>query len=86
MKAHESWYSPRVRQQLNVVRWGAVGAPVLLFPTAGGDLEEVERFGLIGALEPLLAAGRIKVYSVDSLAGRSGSRRSPCAPRPAPPW
>jgi esterase/lipase superfamily enzyme len=45
--------------------------PVLVFPTAGGDAEEIERFGLIDALSDLLAAGRIKVYSVDSIAGRS---------------
>ena len=51
-------------------RWGI--APVLLFPTAGGDAEEVERFKLIHVLEPLLGAGRIKVYSVDSIAGQEG--------------
>jgi esterase/lipase superfamily enzyme len=53
------------------VRWGTFGRPVLLFPTAGGDAEEVERFGLIGALMPLLLAGRIKIYSTDSVAGRA---------------
>ena len=74
MNAAEVWYSPRVEQDVRVVRWGAVGTPVLLFPTAGGDAEEAERMGLIGALEPLLAAGRMKVYSVDSIAGRSWTR------------
>jgi esterase/lipase superfamily enzyme len=44
---------------------------VLVFPTAGGDAEEVERFGLVDALSGLLATGRIKVYSVDSISGRS---------------
>ncbi len=58
-----------------MARWGEVGTPVLLFPTAGGDAEECERFGIIGALEPLLAAGRIKVYSFDSIAGRAWLRR-----------
>jgi esterase/lipase superfamily enzyme len=43
---------------------------VLVFPTAGGDAEEIERFQMIRALEPLLAAGRIKIYSPDSVAGR----------------
>ncbi len=27
-----------------LVRWGTYGQPVLLFPTAGGDAEEIERF------------------------------------------
>lgn len=52
-----------------MVRWGTVGQPVLLFPTAGGDAEEVERWNLIAALGPLLEAGKIKVYSCDSVAG-----------------
>jgi esterase/lipase superfamily enzyme len=54
-----------------MARWGSFGTPVIVFPTAGGDAEEVERFQLIDALRGLLAAGRIKVYSVDSVSGRS---------------
>jgi esterase/lipase superfamily enzyme len=53
------------------VRWGEVGTPVLVFPTAGGDAEEIERFHLIDAVAPLLDAGRIKLYSCDSVAGRA---------------
>lgn len=83
MKVRERWYSPRVREEVTVVRFGHFGTPVLLFPTAGGDAEECERFLMIQALEPLLSAGRIKVYSCDSVAGRtwidgtsSGARRA----------
>jgi len=65
------WFSPRVEQEVTLVRWGHYGTPVLLFPTAGGDAEEVERFHLIGALWPLIEAGRIKVYSTGSVAGRA---------------
>jgi esterase/lipase superfamily enzyme len=70
MKARETWYSPRLERDMTVVRYGHYGAPVLLFPTAGGDAEECERFLMLRALEPLLDAGRIKVYSCDSVAGR----------------
>ena len=55
---------------MTVVRWGQYGTPVLLFPTAGGDAEECERFLMIRALMPLLEAGRIKIYSCDSAAGQ----------------
>jgi esterase/lipase superfamily enzyme len=44
--------------------------PVLLFPTAGGDAEECERFLMIKVLTPLIEAGRIKVFTCDSVAGR----------------
>jgi esterase/lipase superfamily enzyme len=62
-----SWRSERLGRELRVVRCGAVGTPVLLFPTAAGDAEECERFLMIDALAPLMEAQRIKVYSVDSL-------------------
>jgi esterase/lipase superfamily enzyme len=65
------WHSPHVEQAVQLVRWGHLGTPVLLFPTAGGDAEEVERFKLIHVLKPLIEAGRIKVYSTDSIAGKA---------------
>ncbi|MHC4263169.1 MAG: esterase family protein [Planctomycetota bacterium] len=65
-----SWHSERVGREVQVVRWGEVGTPVVFFPTAAGDAEECERFLLIDALEPLLSAGRIKLYSVDSVPGQ----------------
>jgi esterase/lipase superfamily enzyme len=66
-----SWYSEWMRRESTLVRWGVTGQPVLVFPTAGGDAEEIERFHLVRVLEPLLSAGRIKIYSCDSVAGRA---------------
>ena len=71
MKTTSRWYSDRVKTEITVVRWGTFGRPVLVFPSAGGDAEEIERFGLIDACGPLLAEGRVKLYSVDSVAGRA---------------
>ena len=59
-----SWQTQRLPCPARVVRWGYYGRPVLIFPTAGGDLEEIERHGLIGALSGLIDAGR----TVDGLA------------------
>ena len=42
-----------------------------MFPTAGGDAEEIERFHLVTAVGEFLADGKVKLYSVDSLAGRA---------------
>jgi len=69
MTATWSWFSPAIKAPMALTRWGEVGTPVLLFPTAGGDSIEIERFLMIDALSPLLAAGRIKVYSVSSVPG-----------------
>ncbi len=70
VKEKISWYSHRLESDFQVVRWGSYGLPLLLFPTAGGDAEEVERFFLIKQLEPFIHAGRLKVYSLDSINGR----------------
>jgi esterase/lipase superfamily enzyme len=66
-----TWTTPRFPHPARLVRWGHFGTPVLVFPTAGGDFEEIERFQLVGALTQLIDGGRIKVYSVDALAVRA---------------
>ncbi len=70
-KTVSRWYSDRLKQEISLIRWGHWGKPVLLFPTAGGDAEEAERMHLIGAIWPLIEAGRIKVYTCDSVAGKA---------------
>jgi esterase/lipase superfamily enzyme len=74
------WRSERLERDVTLVRWGSFGRPVIVFPTAGGDAEEIERFLMIEALAGLIDAGKIKVYSCDSAAGqallgREGSAR-----------
>jgi esterase/lipase superfamily enzyme len=71
MFSKSTWYSERMKREATMVRWGVTGQPVLIFPTAGGDCEEIERFHLIRVLDPLISAGRIKVYSCDSVAGEA---------------
>jgi esterase/lipase superfamily enzyme len=78
-----SWASARLaalpsgqsaRGTARVSRWGHYGTPLLLFPSAGGDFEEVERFHLIDAIRGLVESGRIKVFSVDGLAAHAWLR------------
>jgi esterase/lipase superfamily enzyme len=70
-KVKTTWRSDRLQREVTLVRWGTFGKPVLLFPTAGGDAEEIERMHLVGAVGELLEAGRIKLYSCDSAAGKA---------------
>src|SRR5215472_7766628 len=71
MKTTQTWSSSRVQQDITVVRWGTFGKPVLVFPSAGGDANEIERNGLVDACSGLLAEGKVKLYSVDSVAGQA---------------
>jgi esterase/lipase superfamily enzyme len=70
MKELTTWYSTRVERDVTLARWGHYGTPVLVFPTAGGDAEEIERFHLVDATGELLGAGRVKLYSCESVNGR----------------
>lgn len=69
MKLRERWYSSRLQSDVTVARWGHHGKPVIVFPTAGGDAEEIERMGLVDSAADFLEAGRAKIYSCDSVAG-----------------
>lgn len=64
-----SWHSPALNRSMPLACWGDFGKPVLLFPTAGGDFEESERFLMLRVLNPLIEARRIKVYSCGSISG-----------------
>ena len=60
MKATERWYSPRLHQPIGLARWGHYGTPVLVFPTAGGDAEEIERNHLVKARGGGVESGGVK--------------------------
>jgi esterase/lipase superfamily enzyme len=68
-KITTNWRSDRLHREVKVCRWGSWGQPVIIFPTAGGDAEEIERMHLITVLKPLIEKGAIKVYACDSVAG-----------------
>ena len=71
MKVTDRWSSSRLQQDIAIARWGHYGVPVLVFPTAGGDAEEIERHHLVAACNELIDSGRVKLYSCDSVAGRA---------------
>ena len=59
-----------------VATYGHWGRPVLAFPAERGDAGEFERRGMVDAIGDMLAAGRVKLYCVDSFDGESWSNRS----------
>ena len=61
------WRSPSLGMDMPIVEYGHAGKPILLFPTAAADYLENERFFLIKAMEPLLFAGRVRIFSIDSI-------------------
>lgn len=66
-----SWYSPRLQKEMPVAVYGHYGFALLMIPTAAADFLEYERFGLIHALQPFIDAGKLKVFSINSVNNES---------------
>lgn len=73
------WHSPALDRVMDVAVFGTAGKPVLLFPTAGGDFLEAERFKLLEVIRPLIEEGRARVYCCGSVSG-DGWLNSDAAP------
>ncbi len=62
-----SWYSPALEKEMPIAIYGHYGFALLLIPTAAADYLEYERFGLIESIRPFIEAGKLKVFSIDSI-------------------
>jgi hypothetical protein len=61
------WYSHRTGKQMPIVQYGTSGHPLLLLPTAQSDLYDCERFLLIRSIQHHIFAGRVTVFSINSV-------------------
>lgn len=65
------WYSPALHKNMEIAVYGHYGFALLLLPTAGADFLEYERFQLIDAIRPYIDAGKVKVFSINSINSES---------------
>lgn len=79
----EGWHSPSLGQDMPIVSYGHWGHPLLLFPTAAADFLENERFHLIGSIAPAIDAGRVRVFSINSINNQSWMDRGLPVPEQA---
>jgi esterase/lipase superfamily enzyme len=63
----DQWYCSRIGLDMPIVAYGWAGPPLLMLPTAAADFLEYERFQMIDAIAPFIDAGRVRVYSVNSV-------------------
>lgn len=68
---HHHWYSGRLGRELGVVVIGHWGAPILTFPTSGGNEWEYHDRRLVAGVADLVDQGRVKFFCVDSNASES---------------
>jgi esterase/lipase superfamily enzyme len=76
-----AWYSQNLGMEMPLVAYGHAGYPLLMFPTAAADYLEYERFHLVDAIQPLIEAGRVRAYSINSV-----NRYSLLNEQASPPW
>src|SRR5207344_1373798 len=62
-----SWNSPSLNKDMPMAIYGHYGMALLLIPTAGADYLEYERFQLMDSIAGFVNAGRVKVFSVNSI-------------------
>ena len=65
-----SWYSPALNKDMPVAVYGNYGFALLLIPTAAADYLEYECFQLLDAIAPFIDAGKVKVFSINSIKTR----------------
>lgn len=83
MARHHLLDSPHLGRRAHVWSFGEVGHPVVVFPSNAGVAHEWKESGMIDALGPLLAAGRIKIYCPETNVSRSFSGKGSMAHRMA---
>src|SRR5438067_519749 len=66
-----SWFSPALNKEMPVAVYGDYGFALLLVPTAAADYLEYERFQMIDTIAPFIDAGRLKVFSINSINNES---------------
>ena len=70
---HRLLDSPDLGRRVHLWTFGEVGRPLIVFPSNAGVAHEWEKGGMIDALSPLLAAGRLKIYCPETNVSRSFS-------------
>ena len=64
---YHKWWSASLSQDMEIKIYGRGGKPVIVFPTQGGRFYEFEDFGMVEACKDFIDAGKIQLYTVDSI-------------------
>ena len=82
---YRKWWSPNLSHDMELKVYGHAGKPFIVFPCQGGRFYEYEDFGMVEAISGFIGAGRIKLFTVDSVDDQSwNNRRLHPAQRVAP--
>lgn len=72
---HLTLPAPHLGRDQHLWCYGHFGPPVLVFPSAAGMAHEWQAHGMIEALAPMIDAGRMKLYCVESNVADAWTRK-----------
>ena len=77
------WWSPNLNKDMEIAVYGHYGYALLMFPTAGADFLEYERFQLMDSIAWFIDSGKVKVFSINSINNESWLNRNMHPPHKA---
>lgn len=75
-REEHQWYSQSLGQDMALRVYGHAGKPIMVFPCQEGRYWDYEDFGMIEACKPWLEAGKIRLFTVDSIDSQSWCNNS----------
>ena len=73
---YHKWWSPSLRQDMELKVYGFYGKPMLVFPAQASRFYEFEDRGMTSACAEFIESGQIKVFTVDSIDNQSWANES----------
>jgi esterase/lipase superfamily enzyme len=64
---YHKWWSEALNQEMELKVYGHAGKPAVVFPAQGGRFFEFEDFGMVRSVQELIEAGRLRLFTVDSI-------------------
>ncbi len=68
---YHKWWSKALSQDMELKVYGQAGKAAVVFPAQGGRFFEYEDFGMVELVNKLIEAGRLRLFTVDSIDGQS---------------
>ncbi len=68
---YHSWWSRHLARAMALKVYGHWGVPYIVFPCSRGRFFDYEGMGMIAAVEGFIQAGKIKLFTVDSIDAES---------------
>ncbi|MBV8301338.1 MAG: esterase family protein [Candidatus Dormibacteraeota bacterium] len=71
MRQYMKQWSAALQRDMEILRFGERGVPLIAFPTSMGRFYQWEDFGLVDAVRDRIDAGHVQLWCVDSVDGES---------------